>query len=103
MALIEDVEKYTDEIKQEFGVNTTIAYTGVSMSQLSIARHYGGCKVQGKHFVYNPVDDSLIREDVVKWIGKRKKQGCKDEERTSATMQDMQKNFSFGTSDDLLG
>jgi hypothetical protein len=43
------------------------------MTQLSIARHYGGAKVQGKHFVYNPADDSLIREDVVKWIAKKRK------------------------------
>ena len=103
MALIEDVEKYTDEIKQKFGTDTTIAYAGVSMTQLSIARHYGGCKVQGKHFVYNPVDDSLIREDVVKWIGKRKKQGCKDEERTSTKMQDMQKSILRGAKNDMLG
>jgi hypothetical protein len=29
--------------------------------------------VQGSHYVYNPTDDSLIREDVVKWIAKKKK------------------------------
>jgi len=73
MASIQDIRKFADEIEQEFGAETNIAYVGVSMTQFSLAKHYGGCKVQGKHFVYNPLDDSLIREDVVKWIAKRKK------------------------------
>ena len=73
MASIKDIREFADEIEQEFGADANIAYVGVSKTQLSIARHYGGCKVQGKHFVYNPIDDSLIREDVVKWIAKRKK------------------------------
>jgi phosphotransferase system IIB component len=73
MAIIEDIREFADEIEQKFGVDANIAYAGVSMTQLSIARHYGGCKVQGKQFVYNPLDDSLIREDIVKWIAKRKK------------------------------
>ena len=69
---IEDLREYQTELQFKFG-NESVAYTNVSMTQLSIARHYGGCKVQGKHFVYNPMDDSLIREDVVKWIAKQKK------------------------------
>lgn len=73
MASIEDIREFADEIEQKFGADANIAYASVSMTQLSIARHYGGCKVQGKHFVYNPLDDSLIREDVVKWLAKRKK------------------------------
>ena len=32
-----------------------------------------GAKIHGKHYVYNPIDDSLIREDVVKWIAYHKK------------------------------
>jgi hypothetical protein len=67
---IEEVRKYADQIEAKFGRDANIGYANVSYTQLSIARHYGGCKVQGKHFVYNPVDDSLIREDVVKFIVK---------------------------------
>ena len=65
---IEDVRKFADQIEAKFGRHTDVAYAKITMSQLSIARYSGGCKVNGEHFVYNPVDDSLIREDVVKFI-----------------------------------
>ena len=45
---------------------------GVSRTQLSIARHYGGIKYQGEHYVYIPETDELIRADVQKWKSKRK-------------------------------
>ena len=73
MATIDDLKEYQDELKAKFGADANVAYSNISMTQLSIARHYGGAKVQGRHFVYNPSDDSLIREDVVKWIAKQKK------------------------------
>lgn len=38
---------------------------GVSRSQLSIARHYGGCKYNGHGYTYDPSDDSLTRDDVL--------------------------------------
>lgn len=34
----------------------------VSMTQLSIARHYGGCTFNGKRYVYCDVDDTLTLE-----------------------------------------
>lgn len=71
---IEDLRKYEAELKAKFGANTNVAFANVSMTQLSIARHYGGANVQGKFFVYNWEDDSLIREDVVAWIAKRKQE-----------------------------
>jgi|LakMenEpi03Aug12_release.lakeMendotaPanAssembly.Ray.scaffolds.fasta_scaffold4944881_1 hypothetical protein len=73
MATLEDLQEFRDELTAKFGEGVGLAYANVSMTQLSIARHYGGAKVQGKHFVYNPADDSLIREDVVKWIAKKRK------------------------------
>ncbi len=39
---------------------------GVSNSQFSIARYYGGVRAFGHMYVYNPVDDTLIRADVLK-------------------------------------
>jgi len=45
--------------------------TNVSMTQLSIARHYGGINFNGNHYVYNPVTDELIRADVLKWKHKQ--------------------------------
>ena len=73
MATIEDLKEFREELRAKFGKDANIAYANVTMTQLSIARHYGGATVQGKCFVYNPFDDSLIREDVVKWIAKRRK------------------------------
>jgi hypothetical protein len=70
---LDDVKEYRNELQTKFGANESVAYANVSNTQLSIARHFGGCNVSGKYFVYNATDDSLIREDVVKWITKRKK------------------------------
>lgn len=35
-------------------------------SQLSIARYYGGIRFCGDYYVYDPLLDVLIREDVLK-------------------------------------
>lgn len=42
-----------------------IGYMNVSRTQLSIARHYGGCTVQGRHYVYFPEHDELWRDDIL--------------------------------------
>lgn len=73
MATIADLREFQEELKAKFGADASVAYANVSMTQLSVARHYGGANVQGKKFIYNPADDSLIREDVVKWIAKKRK------------------------------
>ena len=39
---------------------------GVSMSILSVARHYGGATVNGHAYVYDPVRDVLVRADVLR-------------------------------------
>lgn len=41
---------------------------GVSNGHLSIARYYGGCTFQGRHYVYVPPTDELIRRDVLGWL-----------------------------------
>ena len=38
----------------------------VSTSIFSIARHSGGAKIQGKMFIYDPINDALIRNDLMK-------------------------------------
>ena len=45
----------------------------VSMTQLSIARHYGGIKYNGDEYTYLPKTDELIRNDVLKWQTKNAK------------------------------
>lgn len=41
-------------------------YHNVSHTQLSIARFYGGIKINGVYYEYNSDTDQLIREDIVK-------------------------------------
>ena len=37
---------------------------GVSQSQFSIARYYGGCKAYGQNYHYDASTDSLVRMDI---------------------------------------
>ena len=39
---------------------------GISNSQLSVARHFGGCKYMGASYHYDSSQDALIRMDV--WL-----------------------------------
>jgi len=71
---LQDLLKHEDALKSHFGTTESIAYSNVSMTQLSIARYSGGAKINGKHFIYNPKDDSLIRADVLKYVAKLKKE-----------------------------
>lgn len=41
---------------------------GVTYTQFSISRYYGGAKYNGESFTYMPYTDELIRDDVLKWI-----------------------------------
>ena len=43
---------------------------GVSQTQFSIARYYGGVVFKGMHYTYLPATDELIRADVAKWLAK---------------------------------
>lgn len=46
---------------------------GVTQTQFSIARYYGGAKYNGEPYTYMPDSDELIRDDVLKWITKQRK------------------------------
>jgi hypothetical protein len=48
--------------------------TNVSMTQFSIARHFGGITFQKKPYRYFAETDALIRDDVVRWLELDKKQ-----------------------------
>lgn len=39
-------------------------YYHVSQTQLSVARHYGGCTVNGVEYVYDPTTDTLTRKSL---------------------------------------
>ena len=46
----------------------------VSKTQLSTARHFGGCKINGAAYVYDAEKDELVRSDIVKKDLQLKKQ-----------------------------
>lgn len=52
---------------------TPYGMTNVSMTQLSIARFYGGCKFNGEDYTYIPTTDELIRNDVLNWKKKQER------------------------------
>ena len=62
---------------------------GFSQTQFSITRHYGGVVFKGQHYTYLPATDELIRDDVAKWLAKRRM-----EERKSADIEPAQ--FGLG-------
>ena len=50
---------------------TPYGITNVSMTQFSIARHFGGIKYNGDDYTYFPHTDELIRDDVLRWKNRR--------------------------------
>ena len=50
---------------------TPYGMTNVSMTQFSVARHYGGIIFNGERYTYLPRTDELIRDDVLKWKHKQ--------------------------------
>jgi hypothetical protein len=71
---IDLLEKHQIAIEEHFGKSTRVAIAGVSYTQFSIARHYGGCTINGKRFTYFPQDDLLVRDDVLKFVTKLEKE-----------------------------
>lgn len=69
--------------------STPFLIQGVSQSQFSVARHYGGCTFNGKHYSYVPPTDELIRDDVVRWLAKHRKAQKKAEAAKPAVQADM--------------
>jgi|WetSurMetagenome_2_1015567.scaffolds.fasta_scaffold562694_1 hypothetical protein len=61
--------------------------TNVSNTQFSVARHYGGCMAYGQKYTYNPLTDELIRDDVLKWIGRERKKIKKEKTKKSGAKQ----------------
>lgn len=47
-----------------------LAYGNVSQSYFSVARYSGGCRINGATYIYEPLIDAIIREDVHAWVRK---------------------------------
>jgi hypothetical protein len=65
---LEGLENCPLDRKTPFGI------TNVSMTQMSIARHYGGINYNGNRYTYFADTDELVRDDVLKWREKNQKQ-----------------------------
>ena len=74
---IQLLEKHQTAIKNQFRKDARVAISRVSYTQFSIARHYGGCTIDGKTYTYFPQDDLLVRDDVVKFVNKLEKEIAK--------------------------
>lgn len=59
---------------------------GVSSGYFSIARYCGGIKYNGDSFTYMPTTDELVRDDVLKFIVKKRK-GEKQSEQKAKKRQ----------------
>lgn len=53
---------------------TAYGITGVSHTQFSLARHYGGVTWGGHHYTYFPELDQLWRDDVLRTVSKMRRQ-----------------------------
>lgn len=51
----------------------TILYENISLTQLSIARHFVGAIINGVEYLYIPDKDALLRKDWVKKYGASRK------------------------------
>ena len=77
----------------------------VSQSQLSVARHFGGCKYNGADYHYDAATDTLTRLDI--WRAKLASDKemaarvAKEERAKWEKVKDMQKSF-VGGDDSLL-
>ena len=60
---------------QDSGLTRDAPYIiqGVRHGFFSVARHYGGAVYKGMHYAYQPLTDELIRDDVLKWLAKRRR------------------------------
>lgn len=68
-------------------MNPTEVYYNVSRTQMSIARHYGGLKVDGSMYEYDAETDRLIRSDIAARGKKLKKAERKESNRITREME----------------
>ena len=55
------------------GGKPQLLYRHISHGQLSIARYSMGARINGFHYVYNPITDELLREDALKSLAQMRK------------------------------
>ena len=73
------------EALQSSGLHRITPYLieGVSTSIFSVARYSGKARVNGDEYTYLDATDELIRDDVLKWLEKRRKAAVADKKRAA--------------------
>ncbi len=61
------------EAIQHLGRDTPYCISNASMSQFSVARHFGACTFNGHSYTYMATSDELIRDDVLRFVTKMRK------------------------------
>ena len=84
MITLKLLQENQDKLREKFDNSEVIAYPNVSCSQLSVARYYGGCSLNGKRYTYFPQDDILVRDDVIRFLKPTKKSKKKPTEEQMA-------------------
>lgn len=64
-------------------------YYHVSNTQLSIARYYGWCRVNGHDYVYDPATDTLTRADVLEREEKARKAASRKRRKPPTGQKDL--------------
>lgn len=77
MTIINEIEA-ADLVGAGLHTRTPYAITGVTYTQFSVARHYGGMKYNGDSYTYIPTEDVLVRDDVIKCLTKMRKRKAKE-------------------------
>lgn len=72
-------EEKNEIIDSKISMNTPLYYASVSNTQLSLAMHCGAITVNNSTYLYIKETDELIRDDVLHFISKLRKQKAKED------------------------
>ena len=73
---IKQIQDSLDALNAKLSSTTPFAIQNVRGTQFSVARHFGAANYNGQTYTYNQAEDSLVRDDVIKWF-KSEKMGAK--------------------------
>lgn len=82
---------------QESGLHKRSWYVirNVSTSIFSVCRHYGGGVIQNEHYTYTPTTDELIRNDVLKFVMKQRREIAARERKAKKAFRESVERLLF--------
>ncbi len=66
---------------------TPYAITNVSQTQFSVARYSGSIKYNDQVYFYDPINDELVRHDVIAWLGKHRLKRYKERHKAEDQLE----------------